>query len=98
MPTLAELLATAEPLSPARFPNQAMELNQRSLQLEAANAAASVRLADAEQTQRKFAEATAACQEALCLSPTCPRRSAAPATHHREVGTCPGGSGGFHLG
>jgi tetratricopeptide (TPR) repeat protein len=71
MPTtnVAELIATAERLSPERSPDQALEVNQRLLQLDPKNAAAHVRLAWAYQTQRKFAEAKAACQEALRLNP-----------------------------
>lgn len=68
-PDLADLIAIAEQLSPERSPAQAMELNQQILQLDSANAAAFVRLARAYQAQRKFAEAEAACQEALCLNP-----------------------------
>ena len=66
---VAELIATAECLSPERFPVQAMDLNQQVLQLDPTNAAAHVRLARAYQAQRKFAEAKAACQEALRLNP-----------------------------
>ena len=69
MPTPADLIATAEQLSPERLPDQAVELNQRLLQLDPTNAAAQVRLARAYQAQRKFAEAEAACQEALRLHP-----------------------------
>jgi tetratricopeptide (TPR) repeat protein len=71
MPTtnVTELIATAEQLSPERSPAQAVDLNQRILQLDPTNAAAHVRLARAYQAQRKFAEAKAACQEALRLNP-----------------------------
>ena len=72
MPTtqVAELIATAERLSPERYPDQALEVNQRILQLDPTNAAAAcVRLARAYQTQRNFAEAKTACQEALRLNP-----------------------------
>jgi tetratricopeptide (TPR) repeat protein len=68
-PELAQLIATAEQLSPERYPGQAIELNQSIVQLDPANAAAYVRLARAYQAQRKFAEAEAACQEALRLNP-----------------------------
>lgn len=67
--TLAELIAIAEHLSPERHPDQAVTLNQQILSLDPQNAAASVRLARAYQAQRKFAEAKAACQEALRLNP-----------------------------
>ncbi|HLV97382.1 MAG TPA: tetratricopeptide repeat protein [Ktedonobacterales bacterium] len=66
---LADLIASAEQLSPERQPDQAVELNQHIAQLDPTNAAAHVRLARALQAQRKFAEAEAACQEALRLHP-----------------------------
>jgi tetratricopeptide (TPR) repeat protein len=69
MPGITELIAAAEQLSPERSPAEAVELNQRILQLDPQNAAAYVRLARAYQAQRKFAEAKAACQEALRLNP-----------------------------
>ena len=71
MPTtkIAELIVTAERLSPERSPGQAIEVNQQILQLDPINAAAQVRLAGGYQAQRKFAEAKAACQEALRLNP-----------------------------
>jgi tetratricopeptide (TPR) repeat protein len=46
-----------------------VEVNQHILQFDPSNAAAHVRLARAYQVQRKFAEAKAACQEALRLNP-----------------------------
>ena len=66
---LADLITTAEQLSPERSPNQALEVNQQILQFDPTNAAAQVRLARAFQAQRKFAEAKVACQEALRLNP-----------------------------
>jgi tetratricopeptide (TPR) repeat protein len=68
-PELAQLIANAEQLIPERSPEQAVELNQHIVQLDPTNAAAYVRLARAYQAQRKFAEAEAACQEALRLHP-----------------------------
>jgi tetratricopeptide (TPR) repeat protein len=68
-PEVAQLIATAEQLSPERYPDQAIELNQRIVQRDPVNAAAYVRLARAFQAQRKFAEAEVACQEALRLNP-----------------------------
>ncbi len=44
-PELAQLIATAEQLSPERYPDQAVALNQRVVQLDPQNAAAYVRLA-----------------------------------------------------
>ena len=68
-PEVTQLITTAEQLSPERYPDQVVELNQQMLQLDPTNAAAYVRLARAFQAQRKFAEAKAACQEALLLNP-----------------------------
>jgi tetratricopeptide (TPR) repeat protein len=68
-PDVAQLIAAAEQLSPERSPAEAVELNRQILALDTTNAAAHVRLARAYQTQRKFAEAKAACQEALRLNP-----------------------------
>ena len=65
----AERITTAERLSSERSPNQALDVNHRLLQLDPTNAAAYVRQARAYQAQRKFAEAKAACQEALRLNP-----------------------------
>lgn len=65
----AQLLARAEQLSPERYPDQAIELNQRIVQLDPHNAAAFLRLARAFQTQRQFAAATEACQHALQQHP-----------------------------
>lgn len=48
---------------------EGVDLNQQILALDPTNAAAHVRLARAYQAQRKFAEAKAACQEALRLNP-----------------------------
>ncbi|HEY7127060.1 MAG TPA: DnaJ domain-containing protein [Ktedonobacterales bacterium] len=61
----AQLLAEAEQLSPERHPAQAIELNQRIVQLDPHNAAASLRLARGYQAQRNFVAAAAACQNAL---------------------------------
>jgi cytochrome c-type biogenesis protein CcmH/NrfG len=66
---LPDLIMAAEQLSPDRAPATAVELNQQILALDPTNAAAQVRLASAYQAQRKFAEAKAACQEALRLNP-----------------------------
>ena len=66
---LAQLIATAEHLSPERHPDQAVTLNQQILSLDPQNAAAYVRLARAYQTQRQFAAAVAACQDALQRNP-----------------------------
>lgn len=68
-PELAQLIATAEQLSPERYPDQAIGLNQSIAQLDPANAAAYVRLARGYQAQRKFATAVEACQEALKRNP-----------------------------
>lgn len=68
-PELAQLIATAEQLSPERYPDQAVALNQRLVQLDPRNAAAYVRLARGYQAQRSFAAAIAACQNALRLQP-----------------------------
>jgi tetratricopeptide (TPR) repeat protein len=68
-PELVQLIITAEQCSPERHPAQAMELNQRIIQLNPANAAASVRLARAYQAQRQFAAAVAACQDTLQRNP-----------------------------
>jgi tetratricopeptide (TPR) repeat protein len=68
-PELAQLIATAEQLSPERYPDQAVALNQRIVQLDPQNAAAYVRLARGYQAQRNFAAAVAACQNALRLQP-----------------------------
>ena len=46
-PTVAELIDAAERLSPERFPEQAMELNQQIIQHDPTNAAAYVRLSRA---------------------------------------------------
>lgn len=64
-----QLLARAEQLSPERYPDQAIPLNQRIVQLDPHNAAAFLRLARAFQTQRQFAAATEACQDALQQHP-----------------------------
>lgn len=66
---LARLIATAEQLSPERYPDQAIALNQRIVQLDPRNAAAYVRLARGYQAQRSFAAAVAACQDALRHDP-----------------------------
>ena len=66
---LSELIAQADRLSPERYPEQAMEINQQIVQLDLQNAAALVRLARAYQAQRKFAAAAAACQDALKCNP-----------------------------
>ena len=68
-PPLAALVAQAEQCSPERHPAQAVDLNQRIIQLDPANAAAYVRLARAYQAQRQFGAAEAACQEALRRNP-----------------------------
>lgn len=68
-PELARLIAKAEQLSPERYPDQAVELNQRIVQLDPQSAAAYVRLARGYQAQRKFAAAVEACQEALKRHP-----------------------------
>lgn len=68
-PELAQFIATAEQLSPERYPDQAIGLNQSIVQLDPANAAAYVRLARAYQAQRQFAAAVAACQNALQRNP-----------------------------
>ncbi len=62
---LAKLLALAEQLSPERYPERAIILNQRIVQLDPHNAAAYVRLARAYQTQQNYSAAVAACQDAL---------------------------------
>ena len=66
---LAQLIARAEQLSPERHPEQAVPLNRRIVQLDPDNAVAYLRLARALQTQRQFALAAAACQEALQRQP-----------------------------
>src|SRR5690349_15817236 len=66
---LAKLLALADQLSPERYPERAIALNQRIVQLDPSNAAAYVRLARAYQTQRDFPAAVAACQDALRQNP-----------------------------
>ncbi len=66
---IARLIAAAEQLSPERYPDQAVILNQRVVQLDPRNAAAYVRLARAYQAQRSFAAAVAACQNALQYQP-----------------------------
>ena len=68
-PDLAQLISTAERLSPERHPDQAVTLNQQMLSLNSQNAAAYVRLARAYQAQRQFAAAVAACQAALQRNP-----------------------------
>ena len=68
-PELAQLIATAEQLSPERYPDQAIALNQRIVQLDPRNAAAYVRLARGHQAHRNFAAAAAACQNALRHDP-----------------------------
>ena len=68
-PTLAALIAQAEQCSPERHPAQAVDVNQRILQLDPTNTAASVRLARAYQAQRQFAAAVKACQDALQRNP-----------------------------
>lgn len=68
-PELAQLLATAEQLSPERHPDEAIALNQRIVQLDPRNAAAYLRMARGYQAQRDFAAAAAACQEALRYHP-----------------------------
>jgi tetratricopeptide (TPR) repeat protein len=62
-------MATAEQLSPERYPDQAIALNQRIVQLAPDNAAAYVRLARGYQARRSFAAAVAACQDALRHDP-----------------------------
>jgi tetratricopeptide (TPR) repeat protein len=66
---LSELIAQADRLSPERYPEQAVAINQQIVQLDLQNAAAHVRLARAYQAQRKFAAAAAACQDALKCNP-----------------------------
>ncbi len=66
---LARLIATAEQLSPERYPDQAIALNQRIVQLDPSSAAAYVRLARGYQARRDFAAAVAACQDALRHDP-----------------------------
>jgi tetratricopeptide (TPR) repeat protein len=68
-PEVAQLIATAEQLSPERYPDQAIALNQRIVRLDPQNAAAHVRLARGYQAQRHFASAAAACQDALHYHP-----------------------------
>lgn len=68
-PDLAQLIATADRLSPERHPAQAVTVNQQILSLDPQNAAAYVRLARAYQAQRQFAAAVAACQAALPRNP-----------------------------
>ena len=68
-PELAQLIATAEHLSPERHPDQAVTLNQQIISLDPQNAAAYVRLAGAYQAQRQFVAAVAACQDALQRNP-----------------------------
>ena len=68
-PELAQLIATAEHLSPERHPDQAVTLNQQIISLDPQNAATYVRLARAYQAQRQFAAAEAACQDALKRNP-----------------------------
>src|SRR6185437_3984569 len=68
-PELAQLIATAEQLSPERYPDQAIALNQRIVRLDPRNAAAYVRLARGYQAQRSFAAAAAACRNALRHDP-----------------------------
>ena len=65
----AQLLARAQQLSPERHPEQAVALNQRIVQMDPSNAAASLRLARGLQTLRQFAAAAAACQDALQRQP-----------------------------
>jgi tetratricopeptide (TPR) repeat protein len=64
-PEIAQLIAKTEQLSPERYPDQAIALNQRIVQLDPHHAAAYVRLARGYQAQRNFAAAIAACQDAL---------------------------------
>jgi superkiller protein 3 len=66
---LSELIAQADRLSPERYPEQAMEINQQIVELDPQNAAAHVRLARAYQAARNFAAAAAACQDALKCNP-----------------------------
>jgi hypothetical protein len=66
---LARLIAAAEQLSPERYPDQAITLNQRIVQLDPDNAASHLRLARGYQAERNFAAATMACQDALRLQP-----------------------------
>lgn len=68
----ARLLSQAEQLSPERYPDQAITLNQRMLQLDPLQGAAYVRLARAYQAQRNFAAAVAACEGALQVHPHSP--------------------------
>lgn len=68
-PELARLLAMADQLSPERYPERAVALNQRIVQLDPHNAAAYVRLARGYQAQRNFSAAVAACQDALSHNP-----------------------------
>jgi curved DNA-binding protein CbpA len=66
---LDRLLVLAEQLSPERYPERAITLNQQIVQLDPQNAAAYVRLARAYQAQRDFPSAVAACQDALRHNP-----------------------------
>lgn len=68
-PELARLLAMADRLSPERYPERAIALNQRIVELDPHNAAAYVRLARGYQAQQNFSAAAAACQDALSHNP-----------------------------
>jgi tetratricopeptide (TPR) repeat protein len=68
-PELARLLALADQLSPERYPERAVALNQRIVQLDPHNAAAYVRLARGYQAQQNFSAAVAACRDALSRDP-----------------------------
>ncbi len=66
---LARLLVMADQLSPERYPERAIALNQRIVQLDPRNAAAYVRLARGYQARRNFSAAVAACRDALSHNP-----------------------------
>ena len=66
---LARLLVMADRLSPERYPERAIALNQRIVELDPHNAAAYVRLARGYQAQQNFSAAVAACRDALSHNP-----------------------------